>query len=412
MPINSVLVVDDEAKVTETIGRFLKVKGFAVFQAHDGEQALVEAKRQTPDVVLMDIRMPHMDGIECLKQIKALYPETEVIMATAVGEMDTAVECMQAGAFGYLPKPIDFQALNVEINKALEHRELVRKVNDYQKNLEQKVDERTKEVQALNVQLKDSFLVSVRLLVGMVEAYDPFVGGHLKRVALVAGEVGKMMKLPPRDLADLKLAAFLHDIGIITLPREWREADYSKLTPDQVAFIKQHPAFAQSILSPSEELGRAGNIIRSHLEHLDGTGFPDGLLDERIPPAAKILGVANAFDEIVFRRRFTAEKLETQKEKEAFAVKHLYQNAGKFYQRDVVAALEKVLQTSDLEPKRGIRVDIQNLKPGMNLAEDVYTRNGVLLLAQGHALTTAQIRQIETFSRMGLVNGVLNIVRG
>lgn len=407
----AILVVDDEPAAAESIASFLKSRGYTPHTAHNAINALVVAKQRSPAVVLLDIRMPGMDGFSCLKQLRANHPDIKVIMTTAMDETELAVNCLQMGAFGYMVKPISLPGLETEIKKALNQRDMERQLADYKANLEQKVEERTKEAQELNARLKESFFSSIRMLVGIIEGYDPFVGGHMKRASVLSCEMGRVLKLSARDIADVGVAGFLHDVGVITLPREWRNADFSELTPDQIAFIRQHPAFAQSTLSPSKELERAGIIIRSHLEHMDGTGFPDGLTDDKIPIGSRILGVANAFDEIVHRRRFTGEKLDTLKQTEEFAFRQIQNNAGKFYQREVVAALEPAVEVLRLKTKHETKVGYEDLKAGMTLADDIYTKDGILLLAQGHVLNRIQLKQIKKFLEMGLVDGAFYIAK-
>jgi len=311
MPIYSVLVVDDEPKVTEMVGHFLKMKGFTVLKAANGVEVLEQAEKNRPELVLMDIRMPKMDGMECLKQMKTRFPETEVIMVTATGEIETAISCMQLGAFGFLMKPVDFPLLYAEANKALEHQSLVRKLNDYQKNLELKVEERTGEISALNQRLKGSFLTSIKMLISLLEAYDPFVAGHLRRVAALSRQLCMALNMPQKDVVPVEMAALLHDIGTVALPRKLRVVKFSELTKDEIALVRQHTVIAQNIMSSFDELETSGLIVRSHLERIDGTGFPDGLMDEKIPFGAKVVGVANAYDELTSRRRFSGEQFGT-----------------------------------------------------------------------------------------------------
>jgi putative two-component system response regulator len=401
--MNKILVVDDETRNTELVGRFLRMKGFSVTTANDGAKALETLDKLVPEVVLLDIRMPGMSGIECLRELKKRFPSMEVVMATAVGEVETAVECMQAGAFGYLNKPLDLQSVYTEVNRALEHRDLVLKVKDYQANLEQKVEERTKEIQLLNGRLKDNFLNSIRMLISLIERYDPFLGGHLRRVAQLAGETAKMLNLPRKDILDLEMAALLHDLGTVSIPKNLMETPFGNLTAGEIKFIKQHPVFAQNILSPMSELDNAGLIIRSHLERLDGTGFPDGQVDEKIPYGSKILGAVNAYDEIVYRRRFTAEKLDTDETREEFAFKHLFGLSGKFYSRIITEALRDAVQRSNMRTRRMVKAVLADLKPGMVVAQNIYTKGGTLLLARGVPIEKGVIRQITNFRELDLI---------
>lgn len=401
----SILVVDDEKREAEMMALFLKNRGFTVFTADSGVTALVEAEQRRPDVVVMDIKMPGMGGIECLPQIKGRYPAMEVIMATAVGDAETAIDCMKAGAFGYLMKPIDLHALYTEITKALEHRALILKVNDYQKNLEVKVEERTHEIMELNLRLKGNFLTSIRMLLSLLETYDPYIGAHLRRVAQLSGEICRGMKMPPKDIAAVELAALLHDIGTVALPARLRSASFAELTPEEIMIVRQHPAFAQNIMENAEELALPAQIVRSHLERLDGTGFPDGLKEEQIPLGARVLGVANAYDELVNRRRFTNELIVSDADKSAFAINEIERLVNKSYDPAVIGVLKEAVERLRLKALNASMIGLENLKPGMMLAEDVKTAEGLLLLARGHQLTEMQIGQMRRFLAMRLING-------
>jgi response regulator RpfG family c-di-GMP phosphodiesterase len=407
---NQIFVVDDETKDTELVGRFLKMKGFYVTTANDGASALEKAEKIIPDVALLDIRMPGMSGIELLKEFKKRYPETEVIMATAVGEVEIAVACMQAGAFGYLNKPLDLEMVHAEVVKAFEHRDLVLKLKDYKANLEQKVEERTQEITNLNVRLKDNFLKSIRMLITLIERYDPYLGGHMRRVAQLSGETAKMLNLQQKDLLDLEMASLLHDLGIVSLPKRLMEASFKDMTVEEIRLIKQHPIFAQDIVSPMSELDNAGLIIRHHLERIDGTGFPDGLTEEKIPYGSKILGVVNAFDEIVSRRRFTLDKLDTEEEREEFAFKILFDLSGKYYSRIIVDAVKKAVYNLDMKSGHMVKVALKDLKPGMIVARSIKTGNGTLLLAKGFPIEKGIIKQIKTLYEMDLIADNFQII--
>lgn len=403
--VESVLVVDDEKREAEMMALFLKSKGFTVFTANSGIAALAQAEQYRPQVVVMDIKMPGMDGLECLPQLKKQYPETEVIMATAVGDAETVIDCMKGGAFGYLIKPIDLQALYTEVGKALEHRALILKVNDYQKNLESKVEERTHEIMELNQRLKGNFLTSIRMFISLLETYDPYIGAHLRRVAQLCGEISRGMKLPPKEVAAIELAALLHDIGTVALPARLRTASFAELSPEEIMIVRQHPVFAQNIMENAEELTLPAQIVRSHLERVDGSGFPDGLKDAQIPLGSRILAVANAYDELVNRRRFTNELIESEADKNAFAIIQIERLGGKSYDPAVIGVLKEAVERLRLKALNAVMVGVDKLKPGMTLVEDVKTEEGLLLLARGHKLNAMQITQMRRFCDMHLFNG-------
>ncbi|MBI5637619.1 MAG: response regulator [Nitrospinae bacterium] len=412
MPINSVLVVDDEPDVLEITAHFLHGKGFDVARATNGADALRLAAGNVPDVVLLDISMPGMDGIAVLKELRVKHPSTEAIMITAHNEVATAITCMQEGAYGYLVKPLDFNQLHLEVSRALEHRRMALALDDFHKNLELKVEERAGEVRRLNEKLRENFLASVRVLMSLLEVYEPYMGSHLKRVGALAVEMGRALNLPEREREDLEIAALLHDIGRVALPDEHVHAGFNELPAEHISYVKQHTVIAQHILSPSGELENAGKIIRSMHEHLDGSGFPDELRDDDIPRLSRILGVINAYDELVHRRRFTHEHIGSHEEGDVFALRHLYSVAGRHFERRIIEALEKVLEDVRIRERNEVRLTVRELKPGMQLARDIYTHERLLLLGKGSTLTSLHIKRIEAFCRMKMVNNEFFTVHG
>lgn len=411
MLMNSVLVVDDEPDVLEITSHFLRGKGFAVARAASGLEALRLAADNAFEAVLLDISMPGMDGIATLKELKVRYPATEVIMITAHDEVTTAITCMQEGAYGYLVKPLDFNQLYLEVSRALERRRMALALDDFHKNLELKVEERTAEVRGLHEKLRENFLDSIRVLMSLLEVYEPYLGSHLKRVGALAVEMGRALNLPEKDRADLEIAALLHDIGRVALPDEHVATGFNKLPEEHISYVKQHTVIAQHILSPSGELENAGKIIRSMHEHLDGTGFPDELRDDDIPYLSRVLGVINAYDELVHRRRFTHEHINSHEEGETFAMRHLYSVAGRHFERRIIEALEKVVEEVQIRERNEVRLTVRELKPGMQLARDIYTHERLLLLGKGSKLSQLHIKRIEAFLRMKMVNNEFFSVR-
>lgn len=402
-----ILVVDDEPVITRMIGKFLKMKGFIIQEASDGEEALVKCGEFRPEVVILDVKMPKMGGLDCLRRIKQDHPDVEVIMATAFGDADMAIEAMKDGAFGYQVKPLDLEGLYTEVTQALKHRKLVLENKKYQESLETRVEERTQEVNTLNEKLRVSFVNSVRILTNLLEVYDPFLGGHSKRVAFWSVQVGMDQKLSKGELFHLELGALLHDIGTVAVPDKLYRTQFAELKEEETALIKQHPVFAQKVLSHSEELQTPATYIRHHLERLDGTGFPDGLKEKKIPLGARIIGLVNAFDELRYRRRFSQEKFSTEKEEEEFAIFELYKKVGKHYERAHLEALERGLERVRSSGKASVQISIANLEAGMVLAGDLFASHGALLFAKGTAVNEIQAIKLKNLCKMGLLKEVV-----
>lgn len=397
---NKILITDDETAFWHAVGKYLMVKGFDIDTAHDGVEALELCKRQVPDLVLLDIEMPKLDGLECLKRIKKNYPETEVIMVTGFADSNVAEHCLQEGAFGYLTKPPNLKDLYIEIGQALEHRKLILEKTICYKCLEKHLEERTDESLLPKEQQGGAFLNTVKTLVNLLEIYNPFLAGHSKRVAFWAREIARELGLEEDEIYELEIAGMLHDLGVVAIPTHINQKPFSELTERQQKIVRQHPIFSQKILESSKGLKKVGIIIRHHLERLDGTGYPDGLTDKEIPLGSKILSVANAFDELVSRRRFTKEVFSSENEKFRFAFLDLCKFMGQRFQKEVVEALERV-QIKFLKPKTNVvEMAVEKLEPGMILAADVNTPYGTVFLAEGTKLDEFRIIQLISYYRI------------
>lgn len=403
MAVQKILIVDDEPQAVHALGAILARSGFAVYSAGNGQEALEKAGHLMPDIALLDIRMPIMGGLDCLKQLKGLALDVEVLMATAVDDLDIAVQCMQAGAFGYITKPIDSKVLLLNIQRAFERRTLSRELKKYQLHLEDLVEHRTKENLLLLKKLKGSFISSMEIMLGILEYYDPFFGGHSRRVGYLVGQVAKELNLSQQESTTAQMAGLMHDVGIVALPKRLRDTPFGKLNPDEIDLVKQQTIFAEELLNPSEELSKLRPIVRSHHERLDGKGFPDGLRGNEIPALSRLIAVVNAYDEMVHRRRFTSQRFDTPRETNDFAFKHLEMHSGSHFQPEYVDALEIAVKKNMINAKSIKRVNVNELGKGMMLADDIYGNDGLLVLAKGLALSHLQIKRLETYCHMEVI---------
>lgn len=294
----SCLVVDDEPSVRRSLVRMLEGQGFNCFEAATGREALAVLDRigEAP-LVISDLRMPDLDGIELLEQVRRRYPDTSVIMLTGLSETMTAVDCLHKGAADFLLKPISMSELQARVARVLEKRALVLQNRYYQQHLERRVQEQSQRIQEL-------FLQGVQMLARALEAKDAYTRGHSIRVSRYAVATAAQLGLDGASLDGIRLGGELHDIGKIGT----REAVLHKpgtLTEDEFRQICEHPALGERMLWPlAQESPDVLRIVRSHHERLDGRGFPDGLRGERIPFEARIVAVADAFDAMTTERPY------------------------------------------------------------------------------------------------------------
>lgn len=291
------VVADDEPRLRQVLVRLMTSDGFTCLEAGDGEEALEQLARVPAQVLLTDLRMPRLDGIELLKLARERYPDLAVILITAVADVDVALSCLAGGAMDYLTKPFHLEEVRARVAQALEKRQLIVENRTYQQGLERLV-----EVQARR--LEELFLGGVQALVQALEVKDQYTRGHSIRVSHYSTLLARDLGLSDREVRQIELGGHVHDIGKIGV----REAVLNKedpLTDEEYQHIMTHPMVGWHILSPLlGDAPAALNIVRSHHERFDGRGTPDKLVGEAIPIEARIAGVADAFDAMTSGRAY------------------------------------------------------------------------------------------------------------
>ncbi len=287
----NILIVDDEMRVREILSRKLTDDGFNCLTAADGNTALKMLKADPVELVLLDIMMPGKAGPEVLREIKAKYPDTAVIMVTAIADVQTAIGLMRMGAYDYIIKPVELNVLTVSLDRALEKRKLVIENRDYQQHLEQRVEEQTKKI-------RQSFLNSTTSLAYALEAKDKYTHGHSERVTEIAVAVAREMDAPKYIAEKIKLAGLLHDVGKIGIS-EMILNKPGKLTDDEFELVKAHCEVGERILSPIIEDREILEMVRHHHERFDGRGYPDGLSGEQMTKGLDIIVVTDAYSRVL-----------------------------------------------------------------------------------------------------------------
>lgn len=266
-----ILIVDDEAGARNALAILLRREGFEVRDVHSGMSALNECTSFRPDLILLDILMPGMDGFEVCRCIKAT-PETRltpVVLITGLSATGDRIKGINAGADDFLSKPIDFNELLARTRSLL-------RLKQYTDDLEN----------------AEGVLFS---LAYCIEARDPYTLGHCERLAEMSARLGERLGLPEDHIKALRRAGIVHDIGKVVVP----DAILLKpgpLTPDEIEIMRKHPAVGERICTPLRTFHLVLPIIRHHHERLDGSGYPDGLRGVEIPLTASILQLADVFD--------------------------------------------------------------------------------------------------------------------
>jgi putative two-component system response regulator len=293
------VVVDDEPRLRQVLTRLMETDGFACEQAGSGVEALTLLAKEPASLVLTDLRMPQMDGLELLRQVRVLYPDTAVVMITAVADVETAVGCLAIGAMDYLTKPFHLEEVRARVTQALEKRRLIIENRGYQVGLEARVQEQARRIEKI-------FLGSIQSLAEALEVKDPYTRGHSIRVSEYSATLAHLLGLDAEMVRDLELGGHVHDIGKIGV-REAVLNKPSKLTAEEYEHIMTHPMVGWRILSPLiADAPRILNVVRSHHERFDGLGIPDELAGDAIPLEARIVAVADAFDAMTSVRPYRA----------------------------------------------------------------------------------------------------------
>jgi response regulator RpfG family c-di-GMP phosphodiesterase len=305
-----ILIVDDDSSVRDVIGVLLREEGYAC-TAVSSAQAAIDASRAAEfPLVISDVKMPGKDGLWLLERLREGSPDTAVIMLTAFGDTEAAVECLRRGASDYLLKPPKVTDLIRAIERALAKRRLELARHRYRKSLEKRVREKTSELSQALRNLESTYSSTLWALVAALDAREHETGDHSQRVVRYTLAVAKRLGIPENDLPDIGRGALLHDIGKIGVP-DAILLKPDRLTPAEWEEMRRHPQIGWTILKSIDFLDVPADIVLSHQERWDGGGYPRGLSGDAIPVGARIFAIADCYDAMTtdrpYRKRTTAE---------------------------------------------------------------------------------------------------------
>jgi putative nucleotidyltransferase with HDIG domain len=295
--------VDDEAHIRSMMGATLERHGYDVQMAASGNEALETLDQNTFDLVLTDIVMQDGNGIAVLDRIHAQQPQLPVVMVSAVHDISVAIDAMRRGAYDYLLKPFEREHLVNTVQRALEHRQLLQENHNYQENLEQVVRARTEMLRQAMENLEHSYDVTLEALGDALDLKDSETEGHSKRVTAYTIALARAMGISPAEIKVIARGAFLHDIGKMAIPDEILRKP-GKLTTKEQEIMREHSSRGYHMLRKIPFLAGAAEIVFSHQEHYDGSGYPSGLRGSDIPIGARIFAVADTLDAITSDRPY------------------------------------------------------------------------------------------------------------
>jgi len=303
----SVLYVEDDIEIKETMTHYLEKFFLSVVSALDGKEGLAFYAAQKFDIVITDLSMPRVNGLDMLTKIKEINPTQATIITTAHSESEYMVTAIKLGVDGYVIKPFDFKQLNAELYKVAEKLKKYKENEEYKLHLEEMVNEKTSQLREFVKVQEDNYEKTLLSMVEMIEERDTYTAGHSRRVAEYCRSIAKEMGYSKEDVTKIYRAGILHDVGKIATP------DTVLLNPQHLneieyKLIQEHVEVSYKLLSHIPMFKDLSEIVYSHHERYDGTGYPNGLKASEIPPLGRIMIVADAFDAMTTNRIYKARK--------------------------------------------------------------------------------------------------------
>jgi len=298
-----VLAVDDEAAACKLLALILSPPAFRCMTAGNGEEALVALHNEKFDAVISDLRMPGINGLELLAEARRKHPHVAFLVTTGVDDVDVGVQAMRAGADDYLLKPLQESAVIASLERALHKRQLEEQVEGYRQHLEEMVVERTGQLQTALRHIECSYEDTLQALGAAIDLRDSETAGHSQRVCRYSLEIARVMGLSDAQLKNLARGAYLHDIGKLGVP-DGILLKPGPLTADEWKVMKQHVPIGFELVKGIPFLADAAEIVLTHHERYDGSGYPRGLKAEEILLSARIFAVADSLDAITSDRPY------------------------------------------------------------------------------------------------------------
>jgi putative two-component system response regulator len=327
----TILVVDDVKALAQLLAKMLREKGFNILLEHSGPEALKSAKANIPDLILLDINMPGMDGYEVCTSLKKNGPTKDipVIFISAMGDTTDKVKAFSHGAVDYITKPFEVGEVLARVRNHLDLKRLQQRLRHTNSELEARVAERTAELQRNVEKLQETFDNAIHAMAKVVEIRDPYTAGHQQRVAQLTRALAQDMGLDEETITACHKTAIIHDIGKIYVPAELLSKP-GRLTETEFSLIKAHSQIGADIADIIKVSWPLAKIILQHHERLDGSGYPNGISGEDILLEARIIGVADVVEAMSSHRPYRAALGDER------ALGEIEDNCGRFYDERVV----------------------------------------------------------------------------
>lgn len=402
----TVLVVDDEPIVLSAIKETLERESFGVVACTSPLKALAILSERDFAVIISDQKMPEMLGLDFLIESRRVRPYASRILITAVMALPTMVDAINKGEiFRFIAKPWLREELIATVRNAVQRHELVTTNSALQAETSQlnhklteanaalagqvrDLEQQRQRLDAANHELAENYEHSLELCRRILTTYDPLLGNQAKALVEFAAQMAASDQFTDAQRSALRTAAWLCDLGLIGVPREMLRAFRAKtdqLTDRERTMLHNHPIYAQTLAALVDPRPEVGEIIRAHHESFNGRGYPDGIAGEAIPWPARCLAVAVGFVESGLPK--------------AAAIDAILARSGQAYDPEAVRLFLKVSNLVQL-PRQVREIMLQELEPGMVLANGIYSPHGLLLIGEGQALSPGTIAKIRSHNEV------------